>query len=104
MGRRRKDDEIERLEQEVRDLKAVNRSLLKRLKKLNRGYRKERGEEKNKGKKPPRQHDTREEETDLPPRRKCPDCETGEVLEVIVLDRRWEECTLCFRRTKAKIV
>ena len=41
MGKRKKfdeDDELERLRQENRELKSLNRSLLKRLKKLDRHY------------------------------------------------------------------
>jgi hypothetical protein len=107
MGKRRKDDEIGRLEQEVRDLKAVNRSLLKRLKKLNRGFRKERGEEetpKRNSTKKPRKVEPDDDKPYIPPSRKCPDCEKGEVVEFCVLDRRWEQCTICDRRTKTKII
>jgi hypothetical protein len=97
MGRRGK-DEIERLEAEVRELKAINRSLLKQIKKLDRGY-KER-EEEGKGKKKPKDIlDDKEESTS----RSCPECHVGYEVERTVLDRRWLECTKCDRRTKAKI-
>lgn len=96
MGRRNKNDEVERLEQEVRELKAVNRSLQKRIKKLDRGYR----EEEDNSKKPKREVPADKEE---PVGRACPECHTGTEVERIVLDRRWLECTKCDRRTKAKI-
>jgi hypothetical protein len=96
MGRRGK-DEIERLEAEVRELRAINRSLMRQIKKLDRGYKEP---DEDKGKKKPREVPIDKDEA---PARTCPECHKGHVIEKIVLDRRWEECNLCPRRTKAKI-
>lgn len=40
MGRRDKDDEMESLRREIRELKSINRQLMKQVKKLNKGYNK----------------------------------------------------------------
>jgi hypothetical protein len=93
MGRRNKDDEVQRLEQTVRDQKAIIRSLQKRLKKLNRGYKRERDTDKKPKEK---------EEPELPAKKLCPDCGKGEEIERIVLNKRWLECSICDRRTKTK--
>lgn len=92
MGKnKRQEDETERLLKQNRELKATNRSLMKQLKKLNKGYYK-----------------LREEETieDVPEvvKKMCWDCGFGEYKEIIVHNRRWRACTNCGKRGKASII
>lgn len=98
MGRK-KDDELERLEQTVREQKSVIRTLMKRVKKLNRGYGKERESTKKE-----KDKSERDDALQAPAKQLCPDCGRGEVVERVVLDRRWLECTACDRRTRTKTI
>lgn len=97
MGKRKypKEDPVEKLEKEVRELKSINRSLMKRIKKLNRGYRKEREEPKKEI-----------EEKKPEPVAICPECGKGEVISHEILNRTWEECNsaACSWRTETKIM
>lgn len=85
-------DEVERLYKEIRELKAENRSLMKRLRKTNKGYYKLRDDEKI-------------EDEDIPKEVKmCWDCGVGEYKELIVHNRRWRCCTNCGKRGKVTII
>ena len=85
----REQDEIERLEKEVRELKAINRSLMKQLKKLAKGIHKQEVEEaleKLEENGPKKEDD----------RRECPNCgRTGGLRELILANRRFERCDIC---------
>ena len=92
--KRTQDDEVDRLQQEVRELKSLNRSLLKRLKKVDRFY-----------------HESLEQEEAVveakpvyttPP--KCPKCGIGKMLAVTVVGRSFTRCEDCGHRTKAGLV
>lgn len=86
MGRRRRnpDSDVERLEEEVRELKSLNRTLMRQLKKVNRGYRKIREE------------DLEEEEVKEVKRSKdpCPTCRE-EVQTIQVGPRTIKACRSC---------
>jgi len=95
--RRRPDsdeEEIDRLQSEIRDLKAINRSLLRRLKKVDREY-----------------HKALEEDQEEPvvtkpvlALPKCPHCHDGTLVVVKNLDinRQWKKCSHCRYRTPAE--
>lgn len=91
----REEREVERLEKQVRELKSLNKSLLKRLRKLNKGYQsyldKELEEETPKV--------LLKEEPKI-----CFDCGKGTLEVKIVLNRRWRACTICSKKTKVKII
>lgn len=89
---KREQDELERLQQEVRTLKSTNKALLKRLKKLNKGYYKLAEEDKL-------------DEEDIPKNVKklCWDCDSL-YAEIIVHNRRWRQCQGCGKRGKVSII
>lgn len=92
MAKKKDDSEIDRLEQQVRELKSLNRSLMKRLKKVDRHYKEvvnEREEE---------DAGSEKERT----KRTCSNCERGELTEVNLLGRVFERCTVCDWRSKTK--
>lgn len=92
MGKhKRNDDELSRLEKEIRELKAENRYLLKQLKKLNRGYYKLREE------------DTIEDVPEIV-KKMCWDCGFGEYQEIVIYNRRFRQCTNCGKRGKVSII
>lgn len=88
-------DEIERLEKEVRELKSINRSLLKQIKKLAKGIHRqeyedavgmvENGPEK-------------EERKDSGKR--CPECSSPGLREVNIAGRRFSRCSICDFKSK----
>ena len=89
-------DQIELLEKENRELKAINRSLLKQLKKLSRGINKEEYdkaiEEINEVKKEPDQSSHV---------KKCPECSRASLTEFIIAGRLFERCNICDYKSKA---
>lgn len=89
---KREQDELERLQEEVRTLKSTNRSLMKRLKKLNKGYYKLAEEEKL-------------DEEDIPQvvKKMCWDCTVGELIRIEVGNRYFRRCENCGKRTKTKL-
>lgn len=90
-SKKRKDDEITRLQKEVRELKSLNRSLMKRLKKVDRHVDYEEFENK--------EEDTSTKKKDK--RIPCPKC--GQPLESIsVANRTIKRCTDCKYRSKAE--
>ena len=74
------------LEKKIRELKAVIRSLQKRLKKVSRGYNKYIADE------------YKEEEEEVIPT--CPSCGKGTVKETIILGRSFLACSLCDYRAR----
>lgn len=86
---RKKDDEVGKLEQLVRELKSKNRNLVKKLKRLNKGYHKYK--------------DVDEFEEEEQPRKKkeiCKECGTGEIEIIDVVGRMFRKCKLCEHRVK----
>jgi len=88
--RDREEDYVEKLEAEVRELKSINRSLLKQLKKLARGIHKEEYEqtleEIGHGKK-------KEDDIDRGPT--CPQCQSKRIIETSIAGRRFQRCQVC---------
>lgn len=85
---KREDDYVEKLEKEIRELKSINRSLMKQLKKLSKGIHREEYESAleevhTRGKK-------KQEEPE------CPNCgKPGGLKEVNIAGRLFQRCTLC---------
>jgi hypothetical protein len=98
MARKRKDDEdeISKLEKEIRELKSINRSLLRRLRKIDKGFHeflKDGVDEK----------EEKQSEQPVPSRRPlCTNCGRSELTEVTIAGRRIKRCELCGWRSKAE--
>jgi hypothetical protein len=92
MGRKKSDDEdvVHKLEKEIRELKSLNRSLQKRLKKLNKGYKAEEFDFEEKEKEDHRKDDSN----------KCPDCLKGHVVIIELGPRKQQGCNTCGWRGK----
>ena len=96
-NRRQRDsdkEEIDRLNDEIRTLKAINRSLLRRLKKVDREYHKALEED-------------QEEPVVVKPKLsipKCPECSEGELIVTKNegINRQWKKCNNCRYRTPAE--
>lgn len=88
MGKRKKpddEDRVEELEQQIRELKSINRHLMKRLKKLDRGFK----------------YDEIYDEDDVSNKNMCPDCSRGELIEIFIINRKLTRCEICgYRRTE----
>lgn len=86
MGRKKRDeqDKEEELREENRKLKSINRSLLKRLKQLDRDYRGAHQED-----------FIEDEQEERFKNKKCKDCGKGELIEKDLLGRIFIECTIC---------
>ena len=91
MAKKKDDSEIDRLEQQVRELKSINRNLMRRLKKVDRHYKEVINE-------PEEDKPAQEERT----KRSCPECTRGEITEVNLLGRVFERCSVCDWRSKTK--
>lgn len=94
----REDRILERLQEENKTLKQINRSLMKQVKKLGRGYRKfmlaqDEGEV-----------DDAVEKVKAAAKKMCFACGIGEYKEVIVMNRRWRQCSECGKRGKVTIL
>ena len=91
MARKKNEDErqIKLLEEQIRELKAVNRILHRKLKRINKGYRKYREE-----KEP-------EEELVVEEKMKCPDC-SSDVKTHDLMGRYWDYCTSCGWRSAVR--
>lgn len=99
MARKRKDDEdeVSKLEKEIRELKSLNRSLLRRLKKVDKGFG-EYAKEIDYGKE-------EEEHKPTPPPIKqplCGSCGRSELTEITIAGRQFKRCEICGWRTKAE--
>lgn len=99
MARKRKDDddEISKLEKEIRELKSINRSLLRRLRKIDKGFHEFVKES----------VDEKEEEPNTQPdltsrRQLCGSCGRSELTEVTIAGRQFKRCEVCGWRTKAE--
>lgn len=92
---KREQDELERLQAEVRTLKSTNRSLLKRLKKVSKGYNKYLTEE--------TEEDKQEamEEVVKEVNKICFVC-GGNYLKIELLGRYFRQCDRCGKRGRAK--
>jgi membrane protease subunit (stomatin/prohibitin family) len=93
----REEKVIERLEAENRTLKQINRSLMKRVKKLGRGYRKfmlaqDEGEEQD-----------AVEAARIAAKKMCFQCGMGEYKKVEIANRYFRMCKECGKRGKTKI-
>jgi chromosome segregation ATPase len=96
MSKKKPKDEVEELEQQIRELKSVNRALLRRLKKVDRNYKEvfdEKEIEDEYRKK------AKEEER---AKRACTHCERGELTEIDILGRIFTRCTVCDWKSGAK--
>lgn len=90
MAKKNKDDEVTRLEKEIRELKSLNRSLMKRLKKVDKGYKEALEKE-----------PEFDEAPFIPAKPKtCPEC-SQPVAIINIAGRKIEKCTHCTWRTKA---
>lgn len=78
------EDTIDRLNNEIRELKSLNRSLLRRLKKLDRNFEEALEEEEE----APKHADYK------PSVKLCPNCKTGELSEVVIesLGKKYTKC------------
>lgn len=77
-------EESDRLHKEIRELKSIIRSLKKRLKKVDRGYKEENDVE---------QEEDREDDLESIPRaKKCERCSKGNIIKVDILGRKFERC------------
>lgn len=94
----REESENDRLLKENRELKAINRSLLKQVKKLTKGYYKYLEDEESK------KEDNVEEFVEQTVNKICWDCGTGEYKEIIVINRRWRQCQNCGKKGKVSIL
>lgn len=85
------DDEVTRLQKQVRELKALNRSLMKRLKKLDREYEE------------PKDIDIEDINEDLDTMHMplCQECGKGSLKTVVISQRSWQKCDTCTYRSKA---
>lgn len=90
---KRENDELERLEKENRQLKAINRSLTKQLKKLAKGiHRQDALEILEKLEEEPSNAQKEDPKRD---QRGCPSCGRLGLREIIVAGRRFERCEIC---------
>lgn len=93
---RREEDKVEQLERENRELKSINRSLLKRLKKVDKG-----GSKHERRKKDEQLYiETQDDEEDNT--FNCPQCSRGNLNKVSVAGRTFFKCLICEYRTKAE--
>lgn len=85
----REDEYVDKLEREVRELKSINRSLLKQLKKIARGIHKEEYERtlEDIG------HGKKKEDRDDRPT--CPQCSSKRIIETSIAGRRFQRCEVC---------
>ncbi len=94
---KRKEEYVERLEAQIRELKSENRSLLKRVRRLSKGYRKFLDQE--------HDEDVKEAPKAISDEIKaCWECTKGVLIKKVVLNRSWRECTVCPKRTRVKIL
>lgn len=91
-------DEVERLQQEVRDLKATNRSMLKRLKKIDREYAAE--IEKAHQERALEEDFTRTEgDRPIP----CVHCGKGNIVTIDLVGRKFQRCSVCDWKSGRKV-
>lgn len=88
---------LERLTLENKELKQINRSLLKQVKKLSRGYRKFMAEDDESEK------DAVECAKEIA-KKMCWDCSEGEFKKIEIAGRYFRLCNVCGKRGKTKYV
>jgi formate dehydrogenase maturation protein FdhE len=91
---KKEDDYVEKLEKEVRELKSINRSLLKQLKKISKGINKDKYEEAL----DEVENGPKKEAEDR--RAECPECGRKGLTEIIIAGRRFQKCSICDYRSK----
>lgn len=91
MGRKPREDEIDRLEKENRELKALNRQLTKRLRKVDRYFRKTLEIEEEEARKAPK---TQKKVPD------CSQCKDGFLQEITFMGKSFKKCNKCAFRTE----
>lgn len=91
-SRKKKDDELTRLNKQIRELKAINRSLTKQLKKTNKYI--DHSEKDS--------DDIQQEEQILDIKKSCKECARGHLLEVTIGNRKFNRCSLCGWRGKTE--
>lgn len=90
---KKEEDYTEKLEKEIRELKSINRSLMKQLKKLSKGINREEFEEALEEKVITRGKKKEESDRGEP---RCPECSrAGEFREITIAGRRFERCEHC---------
>ena len=99
MAKKNRDDYTESLEREVKDLKALNRSLMRRLKKLDRNFKAI--EELTDSERHEDDKEVAKEEQIKATR--CPKCHDGRLNDVTFMNRTFKRCSQCTFRTKATI-
>ena len=102
MSKRSKEDKlVEQLEAKIRELKQENKTLHKRLSRVNKGYYKYLIED--------FENETSEEEVKKKEKKEelklCFVCNVGYLNKVLILNRYWRECSnpKCDNRTKVKV-
>lgn len=89
--KKKDDDEVTRLQKQIRELKSTNRALLKRLKKVDRNY-----------------EEAVEEDPELEERYvelsdpTCKDCGRGNIVVIELPSGMLRMCDVCKKRTKVK--
>lgn len=86
----REEDLIQRLEKENRELKKTNRVLNRRIKRLSRGYKKA--------------FDKDDDPPAKPKENICTHCNKGKIERKTILNRTWNECSVCDYRTKTEVL
>lgn len=89
--KRNKDEYVERLERELRDLKSVNRQLMRRLKKVDRQFRQSEELE---------DEAQRETEVRAKPAYDCRECKQGNLKELDLGTRKYQVCSFCGKKTR----
>jgi predicted RNase H-like nuclease (RuvC/YqgF family) len=90
----REEDLVDRLEKENRELKATIRSLERRLKKVDKDFRKEMEDVQ-------KEHLLEKEHSrSVPKGRKCEHCGKGHIIEIDIVGRKFESCDTCDYRKK----
>lgn len=95
----RQETELERLQKENRELKSINRGLLKQVKKLSKGYYRYLADEEN-------AKEEVEEFVEETVNKVCWDCGIGDYKEIVIINRRWRQCQneQCGKKGKVSIV
>lgn len=86
--KRQKDDYVEQLEKEVRELKSIVRSLQKKLKRVDKGFKIE--------------HESKEDTRTIPNKIYCPECSKDELKTIDIAGRKFERCETCGYRNRAR--
>lgn len=96
MGKKNRDEYLESLEKEIKELKSVNRQLVRRLKKLDKQFKSI--EQLTSG-----EREEADQEIEKERVQRCPACHEGRMREVTFMNRKLRKCSSCEYRTKAEI-